>query len=417
MSKALSKNLVGSLLASSIALVGIACSDSEADATGRSDENRPDASLEGRDSSSDADASDDAADAAPRTCSVDDVCHTELPPDSFLRDVWSAGDGVVWAVGFVQHSNQVPTGTVFRWDGSAWTVVFETDKELLAIWGSGATDIWVGGAGGLFHGKGASSDALGWTKVRSEPISSIWGSSATDVWAVGFSWMYTLAYAGTVLHFAGADEWEVDPLTSRAAAYQKVWGTSANDMWLAAVEDNQCVDCGGSRGFVMRRRSNGAGGFTWSEDAMPDFGRVGFHSFGSVVVGGASIGGDAAWLFGFDAKQHDTFFRGASKTDGSGSFTWSQGTFGTCRYTTWELGCLGLWLVRSVWGKDPNDVYIAGDAGRLRHWDGTNLSLVSTTTTKIPTQAALFAMWGTSSTDLWIVGDRVAFHKVAPGQH
>ncbi|AKV00303.1 hypothetical protein AKJ09_06966 [Labilithrix luteola] len=419
MRSALSKNVVGSLfLASSIALVGIACSDGEAEDNSRPDESRPDASLGERDASVEKDASDHDADAAPRTCSVDDVCHTALPADSFLRDVWSAGDGVIWAVGFTQHGNRVPTGTVFRWDGSTWTVQYEMEAALFTIWGSSATDIWIGGEGGLFHGTGASSAAIGWTKVRSERIASIWGSSAHDVWAVGYSWQYTLPYQGTVLHFTGGDGWDVDSLTSRAAAYQKVWGTSESDVWLAAVEDNQCAGCGGSRGFVMRRRPDGAGGFTWREDAMPDFGSVGVHSFGSVVTGGASIGDSgASWLFGFDANQHDAFFRGVPKNDGSGNFGWSQGTFGTCRYTTWERGCLGLWLVQAVWGKDPNDVYIAGDFGRLRHWDGTSFSLVSTTTTKIPLSASLFAMWGTSSTDLWIVGDRVALHKVAAGQH
>ncbi|MBN9159969.1 MAG: hypothetical protein BGO98_37355 [Myxococcales bacterium 68-20] len=431
MSSVLSKHVVGSmLLASSIALVGIACSngdsgDSEEHVT--PDGGHPDASLDadGRDASALVpDASDDAPDAGPRTCSDDDVCHTALPPDSYLRDVWSAGNGVVWAVGWTEVKNRVPTGTVFRWDGSAWTVHFEMKDRLHTVWGSGSTDIWIGGEGGLFHGTGASSEAITWTKVRSESISSIWGSSATDIWAVGSLWQYTNPYRGTVLHFKGpsangGDGWEVDPLTSRPAAYQKVWGTSGSDVWLAAVEDNQCTDrylCRGSRGFVLRSRPDGAGGFTWSEDAMPDFGRVALDSFGSVVTGGASIGGGDTWLFGNKANQYDAFFRGALKTGGSGDYGWSEGTFGTCRDLVSLRGCQGLWLTRAVWGRTPNDVYIAGDYGQLRHWNGTSFSLVKTTIKKIPLQASLFAMWGTSSTDLWIVGDRVALHKVAPGQ-
>ena len=65
-------------------------------------------------------------------------------------------------------------------------------------------------------------------------------------------------------------------------------------------------------------------------------------------------------------------------------------------------------------GKTPNDVYLAGDFGHLRHWNGTQFSLVRTTITKVPVTAAFYAMWGTSSTDLWIVGDEIALHKTDP---
>ncbi len=423
MSSLHSKHVVGSILASSIALVGIACSNGEGEEHPTPDGGRPDAPIETDEGDASA-AVPDASDAGPRTCSDDDICHTALPPDSYLRDVWSAGDGVVWAVGWTQPKNRIPTGAVFRWDGSAWSVQFETKERLHTLWGSSPTDLWIGGEAGVFHGTGASSEAITWKNVRSERISSIWGSSANDVWAVGDFWGYGNLYRGTVLHFKGpsadGDGWEVDPLTSRAAAYQKVWGTSASEVWLAAVEDNRCTDlfwCGGSRGFVLRRRADGAGGYTWSEDAMPDFGRVGFKSFGSMVTGGASIGGGGSWLFGNTANQYDAFFRGAPKNDGSGDFQWTGGTFGTCHSAVSSQDCLGIWLTRAVWGKDPNDVYVAGDFGQLRHWDGTTFSLVKTTITKVPLQASLFAMWGTSSTDLWIVGDRVALHKVARGQH
>ena len=74
----------------------------------------------------------------------------------------------------------------------------------------------------------------------------------------------------------------------------------------------------------------------------------------------------------------------------------------------------GLWFNRAVWGKTPNDVYLAGDFGQLRHWNGTDFSLVKTTIDAIPVTAPFYAMWGASSTDLWIVGDEIALHKVSP---
>ena len=179
MSSVLFRNVVcAALLVSSIALFGFACSNGDADA--KPNGGVPDATLEtdggdGDASVADHDAS-EAPDAQPRTCSDDNVCQTVLPPNSFLRDVWSAGDGVVWAVGWKEPPNSDLTGTILRWDGSAWAVQFETAGQVLsALWGSSPTDIWAGGEGGLYHGTGPSSDAITWTKVRSELVTSIRG--------------------------------------------------------------------------------------------------------------------------------------------------------------------------------------------------------------------------------------------------
>jgi hypothetical protein len=339
--------------------------------------------------------------------------------------VWSAGDGVVWAVGWTDPQLTAAPGTILRWDGTAWAIAFKSDSRLNAVWGSSATDIWAGGDGGLYHGTGSSSAALTWTKVRSEPIASIWGSSANDVWAVGATKTYQYFFDGKVLHFHGpstdgGDGWEIDPISSRPSSFRKVWGTSATDVWIGAAELPPCgADyCSVTRAFALRRRPDGDGGFTWSEDGMPDFvgpvAGTGIHD-GSQFSGGGSIGTDTVWMTGstppttYGPPVYDVLFTGKAKNDGSDNYTWSSGTFGTCTGSD----CDGIWFSRAVWGKTPNDVYLAGDFGQLRHWDGTSFSLVETTIEKIPLTTSFFGMWGSSSTDLWIVGDEIALHKVA----
>ncbi|AKU94961.1 hypothetical protein AKJ09_01625 [Labilithrix luteola] len=405
--------LCSALLASSVALLGMACSNGEVDAVS-ADGGVPDARLD----SGSGDASDDAPDASapdaqPRTCSDDDFCHTVLPPDSFLRDVWSAGDGVVWAVGAKEPSTNVAPGTVLRWDGSAWAVQFEPDSILYAVWGSSPTDIWIGGEGGLYHGTGPSSDAITWKKVRSELITSIWGTSTNDVWAVGAFWGSPYTFDGTVLHYRGTsadggDGWEIDPISSsRPASYRKVWGTSANDVWIGGAERLQ-PSADWPRMLTLRGRPNGDGGLAWSEVVMPSPGDGEFS-------GGGVIAGGRPWLMG-RLGNSDAVFMGTPKTDGSSDYTWFEGSFGTCNGTAYPCqGNSGVWFNRAVWGTTPNDVYLGGDFGQLRHWDGTSFSLVKTTITKIPVRASFYGMWGTSSTDLWIVGDRIALHKVALG--
>ncbi|OJY27768.1 MAG: hypothetical protein BGO98_41670 [Myxococcales bacterium 68-20] len=422
--------LFPALLASLFATSAIACSSGE-DTKGVSDDGQPDASApdavspnEDEDAAApDGSARPDSSAEPPRTCSDDNICHTALPPKSFLRDVWSAGDGVVWAVGWKDKQLLAADGVILRWDGTSWTAQHKVPLRLNAVWGSSPTDIWVGGDSGLFHGTGPSSAQITWTKVRSEPIVSIWGSSANDVWAVGHTRTWKDFFDGQVLHYRGpsadgGDGWEIDPLSSRPAAYRKVWGTSAQDVWIGGSEFSTCgYDfCNGSRAFALHRDPDGDGGFTWSE-AGADFVGIepgsGIHR-GSEFSGGGSIGSSNVWLMGSKAPKtpiptYDALFIGSK--DGAGDYTWSEGTFGTSQG---GRGDFGLWFNRAVWGKTPNDVYLAGDFGQLRHWNGTDFSLVKTTIDAIPVTAAFHAMWGSSSTDLWIVGDEIALHKVSP---
>jgi len=189
-------------------------------------------------------------DAAVRTCSDQDFCHTALPPNETLRDVW--GDGTnVWSVS--------EEGDVLRWDGTAWKVHASALGALYAVWGSGPTNVWIGGERGLFHGTGASSAALVFAPEAAPgnaqaPIRSIWGTGATNVWAVGGYVDADFLPRGRVLRYraagdAGPSSWVVDPLSSRPLSFTRVWGTTASGTWVGGDDGSDFAQTGG----VFRR--------------------------------------------------------------------------------------------------------------------------------------------------------------------
>ncbi|MDF2692357.1 MAG: Type fimbrial biosis protein PilY1 [Labilithrix sp.] len=324
------------------------------------------------------DASDADTTAEP-TCSPENWCHTKLPEQVLLNDVWGDGQGAVWAV--------AEQGQIFRWDGKAWSIARPGTTTLNAIWGSSPTDVWVATETGLLHGTGATSNALTWTEIAlDKPIKTVWGTSAGDVWAAGFVEIDYRTSDGRLYHFTGGapnapESWVVDPTASTAMGYAKVWGTSADDVWVGGAF--------GSGGAAAHRVADGSGGFTWRTE----------HSVSSYnLVGGDSITPSNVFLLGMGPPE--TYVTGESSDNGA-SFNWTT-------HDGFNTG----YVLRDVWASSPNDIYVAGIQGRLRRFDGTKWNIVRIATQNvIPVTAELKAIWGTGPEDVWVVGEGIALHK------
>jgi hypothetical protein len=65
----------------------------------------------------------------------------------------------------------------------------------------------------------------------------------------------------------------------------------------------------------------------------------------------------------------------------------------------WESRQPRAYALRAIWGSAPDDVWAAGDAGEMLHYDGATWSPVAT-----PTLRALYAIWGSARDDVWAVG-------------
>ena len=352
----------------------------------------PDADVGPEDAGVDSDV-----DAAPRTCTDQGFCHVPLPEAVKLNGVWGDGAGVVWAV--------AEDGKILRWDGNVWAIHASVKGPLFSIWGSGPADIWIGGEAGLFHGTGPSSGQLTFTAVPSDsdmPITSVHGFGPNDVWAVGgrITWdpeTWEGKEESRVLHYTGptgdpATEWRLDPISERPAVFSRVWGSNADDVWLGGSTD--LAEPYG--GLVLRGKSDGDGGTAFTEFPV---GTGYFDSIqrptGGVVLDEAIIVGESRGRVGY------IWIGPTDPSDG--------GDAGPRIFTGDDLG-FG-YMINAVWASSKNDAWIAGNGGRVWHWDGTSWSVGGVTLTKFPLVNDLQAMWGSPNGDLWIVGDGIALRK------
>jgi hypothetical protein len=363
-----------------------------------------DAGTDSPDDDDDDDASPDAA-IAPRECSKDGFCPTALPPKTSLRGVWSDGSDVTWAVS--------DEGAILRYANKAWTIhSTRKDEQLITIWGSGPTDIWIGSSSGLLHGEGASSSQISFTPAENlpgdrTPITSIWGTSATDVWAIGGANDFPLA--GRLLHFAGkkakgplpgpTSDWTLENPNRDPVWWRKVFGSKTGGVFIAGIRDDRATFQ--REVIVMRRRLPQGTDFTEMElpkdPELPDYPQA--ASLEQVYDAAGSVDGKTMWLIGKTHSARPTYLR-ATSTDNEQTFTWSfhkNGVFG--EPTSNAVAALSL-----------NEAWILGDYGRLQHFNGTKWVQSRITVTKLPVTTPFFAAGGHES-DLWFVGDDIALHR------
>ncbi|HKG91138.1 MAG TPA: hypothetical protein VKA84_04580 [Gemmatimonadaceae bacterium] len=95
----------------------------------------------------------------------------------FPYAVWGIGSSTIFAVG--------SGGAIWRYDGSAWTLMPSgTTNNLTAVWGTSASDVYaVGDRGAIVH-----FDGTRWTREESGTdanLTGVAGTSASDVYTIG----------------------------------------------------------------------------------------------------------------------------------------------------------------------------------------------------------------------------------------
>ncbi|MBX3209644.1 MAG: hypothetical protein KF764_31715 [Labilithrix sp.] len=351
----------------------------------------------------DAPDDDDDVDAAPRECSKEGFCHTKVPPKQTLRGVWSDGAGATWAVS--------AEGAILRYDGKSWSVHTTELGELFSIWGSGPTDVWVGGDGVLFHGQGETAATLTFTSMKlpgpPTPMTSIWGTGADDVWAAGGVNGFPLL--GRLLHFTGAPgkddagpEWSLEDFSRDSIWLTRVFGSKASGVWAAGVVQER-VGWFLRRRVVVLRRSVGSADFVEvdlpRDPAFPD------ETTGNLerlFDASASADGLSMWVLGKTEGSLPAYLKGTS-SDGGQTFSWTFGATG-------GSGGGGDPALNAIGAVSANEAYIVGDYGRLRRWNGQSWKQSVVSITKYPLTTPLYALGGHGS-DLWFVGEGVALHR------
>jgi hypothetical protein len=212
------------------------------------------------------------------------------------------------------------------------------------IWGSGASDVFIGGSGGkVVRYDGASFTAMS-TPVTVQ-LNSGWGSGPKDVFAVGQD--------GTILHYDGT-AWSVQA-SGTTEHLARVWGSSSKDVFAV-----------GAKGTVLHYD-----GTAWSKKTP-------------------GVTDDLWGVWG--SGPQDVFVTGSAGTilhhDGA---AWSKMTSGTTD------------RVRAIWGLGPKDVYAVGgtyavNAPSIFHYDGTAWSAVYTA------KHLLLQVWGADAKTIFAVG-------------
>jgi len=265
--------------------------------------------------------------------------------NSSLGGVWGTSSSDVWAVG---------SETILHFNGATWSSVTGGATWILfKVWGSSPSDVW---AVGQSYTTGNPTflhyDGMNWSAVPSPSIyqlAGIWGSSASDVWAVGVG--------GTIIHYDGTNWSSV--LSGTTQQLNSVWGTSASNVW--AVGSQTILHYDGTR-----------------------------------------------WSTVYDASNVVSGVQGTSRSD-----VWAVGSSVSLHYdgTSWASFQSGLELPNfalGVWASSPRNVLAVGYTGfksaccpgKIAQFNGTTWSSVP-----IGTLPSLRAIWGSSASDVWIVGD------------
>lgn len=394
------------LLATSATMLGVACAETDNPADPQS---VPDgSSLPPADSGSISDAADadatEAEAAAPPPCSSQGFCPKDLPGEQqTLRSVWGDGSGVAWTVG--------DEGEILRYDvnvsSAAWKVHASGLGKLRTVWGASPTDVWVGGEQGLFHGTGATSASLVFTKVAAPggapmQVTSIWGLGPNDVWLTGSTIAATPD--SRVLHYTGASTdagptWSVDAVSARPLDFVAVWGSTASGVWVAGsrpIPDNEFWN----EMLVLRKP---AGATTFTDVTLPLNPNEDEISGRFSIFNGATTASDGTmWIMGQSAGSRDARIRGTT-TNGGVSFTWSR--------LPEEEGA----ILRTfdVFSTASGEVFDIGQFGRAKRFDGTDWKQAAITNTKLPIYKSLYAGWSAGK-ELWIVGNDVSIYQKKP---
>ena len=117
----------------------------------------------------------------------------------------------------------VGNGAIHHFNGVAWSAVNAgTSASLWEVWGSSASDIFLGGhSKSIYHYDGST-----WTAMATNHagyVRALWGSSSSDVYATGTK--------GMAIHYDGTS-WAPLPLAPAASAYSGVTGRSATDVFV-----------------------------------------------------------------------------------------------------------------------------------------------------------------------------------------
>lgn len=294
-----------------------------------------------------------------------------LPQPRDLFAVWGASASDLWTVG--------ARGVALRFNGTSWKqIATGTTQRLRGIWGRSATQMWiVGDAGTILYWNGLSFTAQ--ASGTTESLAGVWGDGSV-VWAVG--------ERGTLLKLSGG-AWSKVAIGTTSGLYA-IWGSAANDVWAV-----------GEAGMVCR-----FGGLSWT------CGREFPMTSTALALTGTSK--TNIWAFGTmsDAWHWNGSMWSARMKPATPSTVLGAATLGTNILavgldgagmlfdgTSWGTLSLGSTTqsFAAAWASSASNSYIVGSGGTILRFDGMTARPHSSGFAGI-----VSAMWGSSERDVWV---------------
>ncbi len=328
---------------------------------------------------------------------------TESAPG--LHAIWTAAQDDVFAVG--------SEGAILHWDGNGWSRMETNETRTFnAVWGSDSENIFAATTT-IYNGSSRlwQWDGSGWSDVfpgTQDSIRAIWASSANDVWAVSGS-EYLEDFH--VFHRDGFT-WRIMK-TGVADSIRDVWGASSDAVFL--VGNNGVILKYDGREFKrIESMSDATFVSVWGTDAN------------DVYIAGNMYDSDKSILFHYDGTDLQEMQRPGNEFFGDIQGLPSGEFFLKGKDTIWHWDTHG-WnqlpilprcnAIYNLWARNTDDLYAVGQGETsycgyyyVWHWNGKSWNIM------LDMYGRYFSgVWGTSSGDLNIVGERGYFYLYRHG--
>lgn len=370
----------------------------------------------------------------------------EHPEIHSFSDVWGSGPHDVWIVGdrlAGASSGEDLIPAILHFDGTAWTTADLTltdsaaarDPRLSAVWGSGPNDVWAVGVSGYASTSSAllaHYDGAGWTEVttpflsgtESHKLSDVWGTGPSDVWVGGAPVMHFDGSAWSVIdgegradviggtgsdevYMAGYDgllRWDGTHLASTTDVGRAPTSYSASDAWASSADDVWI----GQRGGVVR----------W------DGARWDLMDIGNIAAISGTSQADVWAVAEYSAAYHWDGGTWTPRVSGLTGYlrgvhslgvndVWAAGSDGLFHWNGFAWSAVLSDSLNDVWASSSSDVWAVSSGGVIH--GGASASSYGYEHTD--GDAYYTKVSGTGSADVWAFGNKISHWDGADWTH
>jgi hypothetical protein len=335
------------------------------------------------------------------TCTIpEESPWTPMPSGTgmLLTNVWGSSPENVFAVGEdVRCSTTCTVETsILHYNGTSWATQLTQAGLLRGVWTGSAAEAFAAGADypaylTTFLGYSGGQ----WSPIPSPAINvegglitAIWGSAGTDVFAVGSLWPFgEFSHEAYVAHYDGT-AWtpmQIGPGTCLTGGGGLGCNVELSDVWGSSPTDVYAV--GNVHVFDAPEGDRAVilhyNGQEWSE-----------------VLSEPNLQFRSIW----GSSANDVYVTGNTLVPGGSASEEGVGAIWHFDGSSWSAGISPTTsLLGAIWGSSATDIYLLGGAqgtsGTIWHFDGVSWTPSNTGAN------GLLDVWGSSATDVFAVGE------------